>query len=175
MVIFLAGVHGAGKTFLGKPASSVLGLQYATASSLIKAGLNNEENWLADKRTSDIDKNQEILISSVSKLISDSNNPLILDGHFVLKNEQGNLVALPSSVFQRLGVNSVILMEAPASVIAERLTARKAPQSLDDIEELASAERKNAENMCKYLNIPLFNLHLPSQEQLISTIQKITR
>lgn len=174
MVIFLAGVHGVGKTFLGKPASSVLGLQYATASSLIKAGLNDEENWLEDKRTSDIDKNQEILISSVSKL-SDSNNPLILDGHFVLKNEQGNLVALPSSVFQRLGVSSVILMEAPASVIAERLTARKAPQSLDDIEELASAERKNAESMCRELNIPLFNLLSPNQEQLLSTIQKIIR
>ena len=174
MVIFLAGVHGVGKTFLGKPASSVLGLQYATASSLIKAGLNDEENWLEDKRTSDVDKNQEILISSVFKLIRDSNNPLILDGHFVLRNQQGHLVELPSSVFQRLGVSSVILIEAPASVIAERLVARGAPQSLSNIEELANAERENAERTCNELNIPLFKLLSPSQEQLINTIQKIT-
>ena len=36
MTIFVAGVHGAGKTFATKPACQKLGLVYATASQLIQ-------------------------------------------------------------------------------------------------------------------------------------------
>ena len=36
MTIFVAGVHGAGKTFATKPACQKLGLVYATVSQLIQ-------------------------------------------------------------------------------------------------------------------------------------------
>lgn len=39
MIIFVAGVHGAGKTFATKPACQKLGLVHATASQLIKEGI----------------------------------------------------------------------------------------------------------------------------------------
>ena len=36
MTIFVAGIHGVGKTFLAQPAAARLGMRYATASQLIR-------------------------------------------------------------------------------------------------------------------------------------------
>ena len=44
MVIFLAGVHGVGKTFLGKPVAESLGFKHATASDLIREELGGQ-SW----------------------------------------------------------------------------------------------------------------------------------
>ena len=103
MVIFLAGAHGVGKTFLGKPAAESLGFEYATASSLIRDELGGQQNWERDKRTSDVDGNQEALVTAVSKIIEGDDAVLVLDGHFVLRNESGMLISLPCNIFKRLG------------------------------------------------------------------------
>jgi len=36
MTIFVAGIHGVGKTYVAKPVAQRLGLRYATASQLIR-------------------------------------------------------------------------------------------------------------------------------------------
>lgn len=172
MVVFLAGVHGVGKTFLGKPAAESLGFQYATASSLIRSELDDKQNWTENKRTKNVDNNQEALVASVSRIIKANKSVLILDGHFVLRSEHGDLVSLSPDLFKRLGVTSVILLEAPASIVAERLAARGAPSSLGEIEELADAERKNAQNVCDEIKAPLIKLSTPSSEQLLFALRK---
>lgn len=174
MVIFLAGVHGVGKTFLGEPASKLLGFQYATASSLIRNEFGGKQSWAENKRTKNMDNNQEALISSVSRIIEKNQGPLVLDGHLVLRDEQGSLISISSDIFKRLGVSYVILLEAPSSTVAERLLVREAPQPLEDITELAEAECKNAENICNELNIPLIKLLSPSSEQLLSAFKRAT-
>lgn len=173
MIIFLAGVHGVGKTFLGKPAAKELGMMYASASSLIRKGLKNNQNWNKNKQTKNISNNQQILINSVSNLVNSNQNSLLLDGHFVLRNEIGDLTNLPTSVFQKLGLASVILFETPSNIIFKRLSDRGTPQSIEQIEELAQAERANAEHVCKNLNIPLLILEIPTQEELLSTLVQI--
>jgi|SRR5690554_340981 len=172
MVIFLAGVHGVGKTFLGEPTAKLLGFQYATASSLIRRELAGKQNWAENKRTKNMDDNQEALISSVSKIVKKSQKSLVLDGHFVLRDEHGSLISLSSDIFKRLGVSYVILLEAPSATVAERLLVREAPQPLEDIAALAEAECKNAENICNELNIPLIKLLSPSSEQLLSAFKR---
>lgn len=173
MVIFLAGVHGVGKTFLGKPVAEALGFQYATASSLIRAELNNEQSWTENKRTKNVDDNQEALVASVSRIIKVNKSVLILDGHFVLRNEHGDLVSLSSDLFKRLGVTSVILLEAPASIVAERLAARGVQSSPKEVKELAKAERKNAEHICNEIMVPLVKLRSPSSEQLSLALKRV--
>ena len=171
MVIFLAGAHGVGKTFLGKPAAESLGFEYATASSLIRDELGGQQNWERDKRTSDVDGNQEALVTAVSKIIEGDDAVLVLDGHFVLRNESGMLISLPCNIFKRLGLSSVILIESPTSVVSGRLEKRGVPQPIEDISELAEAELSSAEHVCQEIGIPLTRLVSLSKERLLSELR----
>lgn len=171
MIIFLAGVHGVGKTFLGKPVAESLGIKYATASTLIRAELGTG-NWDDQKRTVGIDKNQEALIAAVSR-ISEDNNILILDGHFVLKNESEELVSLPIEIFKRLKIKYIILLVAPSDVVATRLSERNAMQTLKSIEELAAAEQEHALLISSELKINLIKLSSPTEGELRLTIQRV--
>ena len=171
MIIFLAGVHGVGKTYLGSPAAASLKLPYATASSLIRAELG-AANWNEQKRVQDSYRNQEALISAVSKMRK-SDRRLVLDGHFVLRDAVGKLAPLSVDVFRCLGIKGAILLEAPADVVFRRLAERAAPQSLESIEELALAELQHSAQVCRELEIPLVQLHAPDEHQLRSAIQAL--
>lgn len=168
MVIFLAGAHGAGKTFLGKPAADSLGITYVTASALIREELG-AVNWSNEKRVLNVDRNQEALISAVSS-INRISSQVVLDGHFVLRNEMGDVIALPLNVFKRLKIKAVILLEAPANIISLRLAARGASQSLAEVEEIASAELGHAQLICRELRIPLVRLLSPTEAELRETL-----
>ena len=170
MVIFLAGAHGVGKTFLSKPAAESLGLKHFTASTLIREEIISS-SWNDSKHTQNIDRNQEALISAVSRITA---NPcsLLLDGHFVLRNAYGELVELPIDIFRRLGVKSIILIEAPSAIVAQRLTERNAPQSFQAIEEIAAAEQFHAMKVSSELKVNLIKLSSPSESELRSVIQK---
>lgn len=168
MIIFLAGAHGVGKTFLGKPVAESLGIKHATASALIREGLGSQ-SWQENKHTSDVEKNQEALITAVSRISKDT--PLILDGHFVLRNSEGMIVPLPVDVFNRLSIKSVILMESPSDVVALRLKNRGAAQSLQKIEEMALEELKHAQYVSEQLSITFYRLLSATEEQLRSIIR----
>ncbi|MGY1489665.1 ATP-binding protein [Methylobacillus pratensis] len=172
MVIFLAGVHGVGKTFLGRPVAEFLGLSYATASSLIREERGGRVSWDKGKKTTDVDENQELLVTAVTRILEKNGAPLVLDGHFVLRNEKGDIAPISASVFRRLRVSSVVLLEAPLSVVAERLVLRGSPQSLEDISELVEAERKSAEDICKEIGVPIERIFSPSSEQLSAAFKR---
>ena len=122
MTVFIGGVHGAGKTFLTKPACEKLGLVYATASQLIREerGLTT---WAYDKTVSDVDENQFALIRAVDR-ISAEGQCLVLDGHFVLRKAAWEHERLSLEVFRALRLSSVLLIQSPALVVLDRLAAR---------------------------------------------------
>ncbi|MDF1782306.1 MAG: ATP-binding protein [Alcanivoracaceae bacterium] len=171
MVIFLAGAHGVGKTFLGKPAAESLGFLHATASSLILNMLDGERNWDSDKCTESIDDNQQALVTAVDKIQEIGDVTLVLDGHFVLRNKVGEIEKISPDVFKRLGISSIILIESPVSVVLERLKQRGAPQTVKDISELAEAELSASEQVSKAMSIPLVRLTSPSKESLICALR----
>lgn len=106
-IIFLAGVHGVGKSYLGEPAAKALGIAYRTASKLIREE-KGAATWAIDKKTADIDSNQTALIQAVSKLRAAG--ALLLDGHFVLRDAQGTITPLTARVFSQLNLKGVILL-----------------------------------------------------------------
>lgn len=172
MVIFLAGAHGVGKTFLGKPVAESLGVKHVTASTLIRDELGSQ-SWQENKHTSDVDRNQEALIAAVSRISKEA--PLMLDGHFVLRNSEGVVVPLPVEIFNRLAIKSVILMESPSDVVALRLEKRGAAQPLQKIEEIAAEELKHAQYVSEQLNVPFLRLLSATEEQLRTTIKNVMR
>jgi broad-specificity NMP kinase len=86
---------------------------------------------------------------------------------------RASLVSIPTDVFRRLGLSSVILLESPSSVIAERLEERGAPQSIEKISEMATAELNRAEQVCREIDIELTRLISPSSEQLLLTLRRL--
>lgn len=171
-VIFLAGVHGVGKGFLGTPVAKAVGISHFTASQLIREekGL---ATWGTDKKTSALDDNQQALIRAVSqrRLIHPS---ILLNGHFVLRNEQGILTPLETMVFRELHLTGVILLTEESSIIASRLAMRDGGVTdVFAISDLAEAESAHARAVCHELGLPLTVLHSPTEESVSAAIERL--
>lgn len=170
-VIFLAGVHGVGKGYLGAPAAKALGITHCTASQLIREekGL---ATWGLDKRTADVEDNQHALIQAVNKLrvVGD----ILLDGHFVLRNASGWLTPLDISVFDQLNLKGVVLLTNEPQVISDRLENRDDKRAdVASVTELAEAELSHARRICIALNLPLLVLHSPTTNEVMKSISKL--
>lgn len=170
MNIFVAGIHGVGKSYLASRVPADFGLMHTSASKLIK-----EEraltNWSHDKRVSDADGNQIALAAAV-KRHNDAGTRLLLDGHFVLLDTQGEFLHLDSQVFKSLNLDGVILIEAGPQTIASRLQDRDSRlANIDHLEKFIHIERSHAQDVCEKLEIPLCILHMPSSDSFIQTVE----
>ena len=171
-VIFLAGVHGVGKGFLGAPVANSMGIAHLTASQLIRE-VRGQATWGIDKKTSDLDDNQLALIRAVGKRrLTDPD--ILLDGHFVLRNTLGVLTPLATSVFKELHLNGVILLTEEANIIASRLALRdKGTFEVKAISELASAESAHALAVCNELGLTLITIYAPTIASLTDAAKRL--
>jgi adenylate kinase len=169
MNIFVAGIHGVGKTYLAKRLPAGSRLMHTSASTLIK-----EEralpDWNADKRVADVDANQVALAQAVARYNA-GNTALLLDGHFVLLGQDGQFIPLGVDVFKALNLHAVVLIEAPPNVVAERVTQRD--ELYRDTMWLANfmqRERAQAALVCTELNLPLAVLTSPSDVEFANAV-----
>ncbi|WP_108098445.1 ATP-binding protein [Pseudomonas sp. GV071] len=171
MTVFVAGIHGVGKSFLCQKYAENFPVTYESASGLIRRE-RAQAAWSNDKKVSQIDDNQLALKTAVQKIKKEGES-LLLDGHFVLINEKSEFVALESSVFRDLGILGVILLEAAPDVIASRLEARDSSKSSVDIVGFLQKEREQARNICESLNVGLFILEQPGFAEFSRTASSI--
>lgn len=172
MIVFIGGIHGVGKTYLGVPAAKKLGLRHATASQLIREerGL---QSWGADKRVEGIDENQAALISATRRLRS-KGEKLLLDGHFVLRGTNGEINEIESTVFQDLQIGAVLLLHAGVDVVFERLQARgDASWTESELRLLAEREETHARRVASELGITFEYLSSPSLSEFGDAVRKI--
>lgn len=171
-VIFLAGVHGVGKGFLGAPVANSIGITNLTASQLIREE-KGRATWGTDKMTSDLDDNQLALIRAVSQRRL-AHPSILLDGHFVLRNAQGVLTPLATTVFKELRLTGVILLTEESNIIASRLAIRdKGTPDVQAISELAVAESAHAQVVCNELELPLAVIHAPTLASLTDAVKRL--
>jgi adenylate kinase len=173
-VIFLAGVHGVGKGFLGVPVAKAIGITHLTASQLIRDE-KGKATWGINKETSELDDNQLALIRAVNQRRV-GNTSILLDGHFVLRNASGVLTPLATTVFKELRLAGVVLLTEEASVIANRLTARDGRD--DDwraVSRLAEAELAHARKVCSELGLPFTVIQTPTQTTLNDAIEQLLK
>ena len=172
MIIFVAGIHGVGKTFLGAPVAQKLGIRHATASQLIREerGL---QSWGADKRVSGLDENQAALVSATKRL-SSSGQKLLLDGHFVLRGTNGEFNEIDTQVFRDLQISAVLLLEADIDVVIERLRARgDTSWTSSELRILAEHEEAHARHVSSALGIAFRSLLAPGERQFRDSIEVI--
>ncbi|MDU9024221.1 ATP-binding protein [Pseudomonas corrugata] len=171
MVIFVAGVHGVGKTHLCQTLASKTGLRHASASQLIKEE-RKVETWRGDKVVTEIGDNQDALNIAVDRIRREA-SALILDGHFVLKGPGGSLEEVPTTTFERLRLSAIILIENTPQLIAERLLQRDSNNTIGGLEDFIRSERRAAINSSINLGIPFFLMHGPSAESFADCVESI--
>lgn len=173
MTIFIAGVHGVGKTYLAKPAAIRLGMTYGTASQLIREE-RGRATWDEAKKVGDVAQNQQALITAVRR-VKAAGESLVLDGHFVLRTAVDAHQRLASSVFHDLGCTAVVLLTCPVAVIRARLSSRGDQSwSDDEIARFAHAEAEHAVSVSSTLAIPLAMLEAPSPEEFEETLARLS-
>lgn len=167
MIYFIAGAHAVGKSTLCDYFAKENNFIHKSASALIAEARG--VNFNLDKKTSTAEENQKLLISKLSEIRKSDLN-LLLDGHFVLVGNQGELIGLKTDVFQDMKLDGVILIECEDIKIEERFNIRGATLHYSP-SELRKAERKNAVEICTILSIPLVILNEPSYEDFSVAIK----
>lgn len=174
MNIFVAGIHGVGKTYLVGRLPPDKGLRYASASTLIK-----EEralpDWTPNKHVSDVAKNQVALAKAVARHNS-AGKAVLLDGHFVLLGECGQFIALGSDVFKALNLSAAVLIEARPDVVATRVSNRDGLHR-DSVwfAEFMAEERAQAVLVCRELQLTLTILTSPSDADFANAVGSATQ
>lgn len=169
MIIFIAGAHAVGKSYLCNNFTLNHDVTHSSASDLIAKG--KIENWGIDKKTDDAVQNQKILIAQLSNF-KESKSDILLDGHFVLVSSESKFIELNHSVFHEMGIGGIILLETDEITIENRFKDRGANLSFSP-KELMSLERKNALVVAKEMGIPLIILNSPPKEYFSEIVESI--
>lgn len=152
-MILVVGIHGVGKTTIGKRLESDLGVKCYTASRLIEMG--SKHKMLQNKKVVNIHRNQEILINEVQRRKRQQNN-FILEGHICLLNKNGRVNVIDVSVFRKLNPEMIIVIVDSEKNIAKRNEYKS--EKLASEEFLISFQReeiKNAKKIGRIMKIPV--------------------
>jgi len=161
-VLFVAGVHGVGKSTLCENFSKTKNVMFRSAGKLIAEAKKIES---LTKTVADVDGNQNLLVNQVRR-IRDTGSPLILDGHFAVFNTKLKPVPVASSVFSDLGVDGVILITDRPDDIANRLASRDGKSiDISAIAALQKVEEIRAKQVAKELCVPFAKIK-PTQYKL---------
>jgi adenylate kinase len=174
MNVFVAGVHGVGKTYMCERAGALLGVIHASASKLIREQLALPV-WNTNKLVSDIQGNQRALIAAIQRY-GDEQRVILLDGHFLLRDASGKLTETPIDVFASLNLAGVVLLEKELEAIRRQIAARDGyePDAAPLLDAM-QAERHRAQQVCSELVLPLEILNHPSEQEFADVISGFFR
>lgn len=163
--IFIAGVHGVGKTYYTTLLTSKNNkFERITASTLIRKEKDFENNT---KQVQDIDDNQRILINNFLLARDKSDKIFLFDGHFVLTDKNGKVNDIGSYVFESLRLDEIILFIDDIQTIYSRLKDRDKISDLDIniLAEIQDREVLAATKIQKILKIPLNIIDLKNKDE----------
>jgi len=151
-VVFVSGIHGAGKSTFCEELQHRLQIAHYSSSSLIKANSGYAE---LQKLATNIDEKQLILLDALSKLTDPA---IILDGHFCLLDHRREVVEINDEIAYRISPSAIVHITCPADVIHQRLMKRdSATFSVELLDEMQLKETEKAAQIAADLNIPLIN------------------
>jgi adenylate kinase len=169
-VVFVAGVHGVGKSSMCEAYVNKFGFTHKSASQLIREA-KVEAIAKNGKAVKDIAGNQQLLIQAISEIRATGEN-LLLDGHFAILNAEHQPTPLPTYVFADLAIDSIIVVYDTPNCIASRLAGRDSESmSNDEIDSLQTLELERAKQVSKELNLPFVELKALDQNNFNQSVQ----
>jgi adenylate kinase len=158
-LVFVGGIHGAGKTTVSRLLAPALSASHITAGTLIRETAKSETvaSGIGNKAVPNIQANQELLLRGLALRRAHIRGPILLDGHFSLMEPDGTVTIVPTAVYAAIEPIAVVLVEADSKIILSRLMQRDgAAPSLSTIRLLTECERANAHLVTTALSIPMF-------------------
>ena len=156
-VIFIGGIHGVGKsTYCNKKYNDTYA--HVTASQLIKRG--GESLIKANKKVTDIAKNQEILIRAIKEQLK-INSKLVIDGHYCLLKENDLISLIDKEVFGSMRITKLILLISDPTQIRKRINKRDQNHWTSDfISSFQDKEVEHANSIASHLGLELFTVRV---------------
>jgi adenylate kinase len=152
--VFVAGVHGVGKTTTCEPVARRLRIELITASAIIRAEKADAISS-ASKEVADVRGNQELLIAGVKRM-QGHGGELLIDGHFCVLSSDFVPTPIDVHVFSELNLNAIAVLKDHPKRIQQRLSGRDANiVSVDIIEQLQELEIRTAEIVSVELKVPV--------------------
>ncbi len=161
--IFIAGIHGVGKSTLCAKFARGANIYTSSASEIIK----QHESLVSDdnKMVMNIDANQSALLRGLEKLRI-QHQLILLDGHFMLINSHGELVRIQDTIFRDMGLSAIVILTNNIDLIIERLYDRDG-KTYDKVllEEMQKLEVVAAVENAKKLGIPFSEIDLYADKE----------
>lgn len=157
-LVFVGGIHGAGKTTISRRAATLLSAVHASAGSLIAEAARRQVITVSagSKAVRDIDWNQALLLQGLASLRERISGPLVVDGHLCLMNGRGEITEITVEVFKAIKPAAMLLVNADPVIVHARLLARGGEVlSLDVVRTLAAREAAHAAAVAGALGIPI--------------------
>jgi adenylate kinase len=120
-IIFIAGIHGVGKTTLCNALVTRFSIEHFSASNLIAK--EREEEHLRSKKVENIAGNQDHLVVALNKYLN-STNWYLLDGHFCLLNKNNEITRIPYSTYEGIAPSAILVLADKPENIYARLNSR---------------------------------------------------
>lgn len=153
-IIFIAGVHGVGKTTICNKIKKEVNLNTYSSSDLIKR--YNSSILSEEKQVNNVNDNQNILLKAISKFV-DNNEVILLDGHFKLISKDNNIVDIPEQTFINMGLSKIIIIIDDPKVIVKRLMSRDSKEySLRFIESFQEKEVSRGIDIARRLDVDAY-------------------
>lgn len=158
-VVFVGGVHGVGKSSCCAQVAKLVDCMHVTASQIIRAERSHAVPSVG-KLVADVDGNQRLLIRGFHTLRAQAGPmPILLDGHFAVRDGLGEIQSVSVDVFRSLGIDHIVCLFDEPRAIASRLKQRDSTTLADDeIRELQDAELHRARLVAAELAIPFMML-----------------
>lgn len=153
-MIFISGIHGAGKSYFCESVKAAFGFDTYSASMLIAE--RKKAGFARDKLIPDIDENQQYLVSAVQDLNA-INSLYLLDGHFCLLDKQGKVTRVPKDTFISINPDAIILLTEKPEIIASRRMQRDGiNHNIDSISRFQDEEIAYAKEISDLLSVTLW-------------------
>lgn len=157
-VIFIAGVHGVGKSYICNQVKQRYNINHYSASKLIEG--EKKQDFGSNKKIDQINENQDYLLNALAKLPF-SNKPILLDGHFCIVNKHSEIIVLPYNTISSISPIGIILIVNSPNKIYKRIVQRdgKSDFNLEFIQKLQDKELLSAQDFKSKYNVPYYEHH----------------
>lgn len=152
-LVFVGGIHGAGKTTLCEELAPLIQARHVTASELIAGEC--QRMVPVGKEVADVQTNQDALLRAI-ELLRGKTPRLLLDGHFCVLGESRSPSPIAVAVFRQIDPQALLVLAADLRTVALRLRLRDGNDySLDELSALQEAELCHARCVSSALGVPL--------------------
>lgn len=164
-IIFVGGVHGVGKSTF----ASMIKSKYSQIESLSCSDIIKWENP-THKKVENVGETQNTLLRNLPYFIDQDQN-YILDGHFCLLTEHGDIERVPIVVFETMSPSMIVVLKEEPNVICQRLIQRDSHNySLELITEFQEKEIRYAKEVADTLGVPLEECDSTNRDNVIFSV-----